>query len=634
MADTYTLIPGETSDRKATKHQLGLLDTGSTINGQPVYALYTGGGASLTAPATGYAATRGSDGIERKYSTLSAALAAISDATANNRRTVVVQGTITETAPVTAKSYVDVKFEPGAILNCNGTTSGTHGILFNGATNTKWYATVPGTVEIRRNGTFAGGGNRGLEITAGSNLVFRGLVVRNLVTNINSNRGLNIAGSVQADFYDCSFYGAGTSHPYGAVADGTCKFYRCSAYGGDTTIGGAGSGVAAGWVLSSAATCNVQFFNCFGYGGNAGAGAEAYGWWIFAYGGQGSGQAFAYLEDCVGYGGTAAAYTDGINLHISATAHLKNCTGIGGNNGHGIGCYGTALNYARFLFEGCTGICRNTNASSTDWHGFSVGATDRSRFIDCKGYGSPFVAGSCGLRLVQDAAVAGSTASDTAISEFTNCTFYGGGAGMEAQTQTTQNTTCYALKVTESDVGARFNRCNFLSNDASAAIRLESTATLANLFFYGGEAYSNKPASNVAIDSANAWNPANVFGMRLLGGTTNVTPTVEYAPIETTLTDGATITWALGTDRVGLATVTLGGNRTLAITGAVAGTSGILKVVQDGTGGHTLALPATSKVANAGGGVVTLSAGAGAIDVLSFYYNGSNYFWTYGVNFT
>lgn len=39
MADTYTFVPGELSDRKATKLPLALIDTGDTMNGQPVYAV-------------------------------------------------------------------------------------------------------------------------------------------------------------------------------------------------------------------------------------------------------------------------------------------------------------------------------------------------------------------------------------------------------------------------------------------------------------------------------------------------------------------------------------------------------------------------------------------------------------------
>ena len=99
-----------------------------------------------------------------------------------------------------------------------------------------------------------------------------------------------------------------------------------------------------------------------------------------------------------------------------------------------------------------------------------------------------------------------------------------------------------------------------------------------------------------------------------------------------TLTDGATITWnvSLGTN----STVTLGGNRTLAITNPQAGQFYSIRVVQDGTGSMTLTLPATSKVSNGGAGAITLTTTAAAIDILTAYYDGSNYYWNSSLNFT
>lgn len=98
-----------------------------------------------------------------------------------------------------------------------------------------------------------------------------------------------------------------------------------------------------------------------------------------------------------------------------------------------------------------------------------------------------------------------------------------------------------------------------------------------------------------------------------------------------TLTDGATITW---TRSSGLnAKVTLGGNRTLAISGIVSGDYGTLQVNQDGTGSRTLALPSGSLVVGGGGGAITLSTAANSKDILTFYYDGTNYFWSYGLNF-
>lgn len=103
------------------------------------------------------------------------------------------------------------------------------------------------------------------------------------------------------------------------------------------------------------------------------------------------------------------------------------------------------------------------------------------------------------------------------------------------------------------------------------------------------------------------------------------------------LTDGATVTWNYGFDPsdVGaLASVTLAGNRTLAISGVSAGNSGTLIVRQDATGGRTLTLPAGSLVVNGGGGAITLSSGANNVDIISFLYDGTNYYWWYGLNFT
>ena len=82
------------------------------------------------------------------------------------------------------------------------------------------------------------------------------------------------------------------------------------------------------------------------------------------------------------------------------------------------------------------------------------------------------------------------------------------------------------------------------------------------------------------------------------------------------------------------ATVTLGGNRTLAFSNVPNGATGVLIVKQDGTGSRTLALPAGSKVIDGGSGAITLTTTPSSIDVLSFIYDGTNYLWTKGLNYT
>jgi hypothetical protein len=110
---------------------------------------------------------------------------------------------------------------------------------------------------------------------------------------------------------------------------------------------------------------------------------------------------------------------------------------------------------------------------------------------------------------------------------------------------------------------------------------------------------------------------------------------INMAPAFTTLTDTNTITWTMQANKtVNNAKVILGGNRTLDIVGEVGGMTGVLEVVQPGSGGPwTLTLPGSSKVVNGGAGAITLSTAANAIDVLSFVYDGSSFFWTFGKNF-
>jgi len=100
-------------------------------------------------------------------------------------------------------------------------------------------------------------------------------------------------------------------------------------------------------------------------------------------------------------------------------------------------------------------------------------------------------------------------------------------------------------------------------------------------------------------------------------GETTATDTIDgvLAATITTLTDGVTITPAF-TDSCNF-TVTLGGNRTLANpTGLVAGQSGSIFVVQDATGGRTLAFGSYWDFAN--GTAPTLTTTANAVDRIDY----------------
>lgn len=96
------------------------------------------------------------------------------------------------------------------------------------------------------------------------------------------------------------------------------------------------------------------------------------------------------------------------------------------------------------------------------------------------------------------------------------------------------------------------------------------------------------------------------------------------------LTDGATVSWNLSNGSN--AVVTLGGNRTLALpTNGAAGLSGTLKIIQDGTGGRALAYAAGWKWS--GGTAPVLSAAPGAVDLILWYTDGSNFYGVFHQNF-
>jgi hypothetical protein len=111
----------------------------------------------------------------------------------------------------------------------------------------------------------------------------------------------------------------------------------------------------------------------------------------------------------------------------------------------------------------------------------------------------------------------------------------------------------------------------------------------------------------------------------------NVTAT-QYSATVQTLTDGATITF--NASNGSNAVVTLGGNRTLAFSNTRTGAYYTLRVIQDGTGSRTLAMPASVKVIGGGAGVVTLSTAANSVDLISFYFDGTNYWTSFGQNYT
>lgn len=97
------------------------------------------------------------------------------------------------------------------------------------------------------------------------------------------------------------------------------------------------------------------------------------------------------------------------------------------------------------------------------------------------------------------------------------------------------------------------------------------------------------------------------------------------------LTDGATITWAINSVQCAYAKITFGvhsGSRTLNITGVVNGGSYGLEIIQDATGGEDLILGSGCTgawlVSFNGGGTIATTHSASAHDFLGFTYDGAN----------
>ena len=99
-----------------------------------------------------------------------------------------------------------------------------------------------------------------------------------------------------------------------------------------------------------------------------------------------------------------------------------------------------------------------------------------------------------------------------------------------------------------------------------------------------------------------------------------------------TLSFGLTSSWDV-TNGVN-AEVTLTGSGALSVTNAENGDYGTLIIKQDGVGGHTLSLPSDFKVVNGGSGSITLSTGANEEDIISWTYNGTDFYASFGLNFT
>lgn len=77
--------------------------------------------------------------------------------------------------------------------------------------------------------------------------------------------------------------------------------------------------------------------------------------------------------------------------------------------------------------------------------------------------------------------------------------------------------------------------------------------------------------------------------------------------------------------------ITLTANCTFTFTAPNGPGNFVLRLIQDATGGRTVTWPGTVKWV--GSAAPTLTTAANAVDIVSIYYNGTNYYASYGLNF-
>jgi len=168
-------------------------------------------------------------------------------------------------------------------------------------------------------------------------------------------------------------------------------------------------------------------------------------------------------------------------------------------------------------------------------------------------------------------------------------------------------------------------------NLASAATVGTSILPAANGGTGFGAGFAN---GQILIGNGTGWSKATLtagFGTTITNGAGTITIANSVNPTQQPLSDASgTITWNVTNGES--ATVTLSNvNRILTITNPVAGRTYLIEIIQ-GTGGNkTISTwPTNTKWI---GGPPTLSTAAGAVDMVSLYYNGSGYRALFNGNF-
>jgi hypothetical protein len=183
------------------------------------------------------------------------------------------------------------------------------------------------------------------------------------------------------------------------------------------------------------------------------------------------------------------------------------------------------------------------------------------------------------------------------------------------------STTVKGSELTFDELDANFKSLNDGKQDTLVSGTHIKTINSTSLVGSGDVVVQPTLVSGTNIKSVNS---ASILGSGNLVVAVPGSPTAFTAQqyfTETTLTDGATISWAVDTNQV--TKVTLGGNRTMAApTGMVAGGFYAIAVIQDATGSRTLAWNSVFKFIAATAPILTTA--ANERDYFTFRSDGTN----------
>lgn len=308
-----------------------------------------------------------------EYNTLSAALAAITDASDSKKYLVLVTGKIVETDTIIAKDFVDVFGFPGSSVTVTKTGAG-HGFVFASLTACVWR-----NMTMNRAGAVTVNSVFGVHIsgTTSENVVLDGCKITNTVTN----------------------GGAGTSCHGMVISDASAPVLRnCTVTGGNSSSSCTG--------ITWANTSTPELIGCSFMGGNGGSSSA---------GGLIGGTAGGAVRDCRFTGGTGGGNVYGLHASGALTVKFSNCEFVSGMGGtFNAGLYSIATG-ARF--ENCT--MRSRASVHSQGYGGYLDGNCSGEFLGCTFAGAPLGGiESHGLMIV----------SCQAITLFSNCSFLGGDA--------------------------------------------------------------------------------------------------------------------------------------------------------------------------------------------------------------